>query len=101
SRERGLAPVREERSWLSLAALDERLNARGGGDERGHHEDPDREQDGLQDVGAAVSEIEQNRERPAASKGGSEHLRADQDRGADDRNHARPDNLAGGCGGGF
>src|SRR5439155_5293442 len=44
---------------------------------------------------------QQNRERPAAGKGRAEHLGADQDRGRDDGDDARPDDLAGGGRGGL
>ena len=68
---------------LELAALEERLDALGGADERHHDEDAEREQHRLQDVGAGVVEAEQDRERPATGKGRAEHLGANQDRRAD------------------
>ena len=82
------------RGACELATAGERLDALCGAEESDHDEHADAEQHRLQDVRAGVVEPEQDRERPAAGKGGAEHFSADQNRRADDGDDARPGDLA-------
>src|SRR5450756_1942813 len=85
---------------MRSALGEERLDRSGVAHERDHHGDAADEENGLKDMDAVDSELEQIGDRPAARKGGAEHLGADQDGSAHDREHVEPDNpLAAGCDG--
>src|SRR5215472_12343992 len=84
-----------------LRAPGERFDALRVANECEHHENAECKQQRLQAVGGGIAEVEQDRERPAAGEGRTEHLGADEDRSADHGDHAWPDDLAGGALGGL
>src|SRR5258708_25580326 len=87
----GRAPLRAR---VPSAAGGERLYAPGVADERDHDGDAAGEEDALHDVHAVRPQIQVAGDRPAAGKGGAEHLGADQDRRAEDGQHVLPRNPA-------
>src|SRR5262249_50478004 len=78
------------RARASSAAGGEGLDAPGVADERDHDGDAAGEEDALHDVHAVRPEIQVAGDRPAAGKGGAEHLGADQDRRTEHGQHVLP-----------
>src|SRR5262249_16342761 len=76
------------------AARRERLDLLRVANERDHDGEPAQEEDALHDVHAVGAEIEKVGDRPAAGEGGTKHLGADQDGGADPGHHVLPGNPA-------
>src|SRR5215204_543963 len=76
------------------SAFDEGLDALCVQDETHHDQDTEQEEHALQDVHGVAVEVKQIGEGPAGGEGAAEHLGADQDGGAEDRQHVQPVDAA-------